>query len=119
MVENIPKSKPQNSSYYPAEQQLCYEHSNYVPSNRTINVSCVKPLKGNQVRIQLARKKTQLVLCDVRINGGKYRTCHFTTIIHNVSLKKKIGLFNYFLWLCNKQDIIIIKLVCRYTLDNL
>lgn len=77
MVESIPESVYKDSGYYPTEAQLCHQHSNAVPSNKTIHVSCVKPLKGNQVRIQLARKDTQLVLCDVKINGGTYHACHF------------------------------------------
>ncbi|XP_053400251.1 uncharacterized protein LOC123557913 isoform X2 [Mercenaria mercenaria] len=72
-VENAPANKATDGGYYPpaSNVQLCYQHSNYAPSNMSIHVTCDKPLEGNLVRIQLAKTDTQLVLCDVRINGGR------------------------------------------------
>ncbi|XP_053400252.1 receptor-type tyrosine-protein phosphatase mu-like [Mercenaria mercenaria] len=72
-VENVPASKDTDVAYYPpaSQVQLCYQHSNFAPTNRKIYVTCHKPLEGNLVRLHLAKTNTQLVLCDVKINGGR------------------------------------------------
>ena len=72
-VENAPAEEARDGKYYPPETEvkLCYQHENLVPANESIHVTCDTPVEGNLVRIQLATIYTQLVLCDVRIYGGK------------------------------------------------
>ncbi|XP_060578566.1 protein draper-like [Ruditapes philippinarum] len=72
-VETAPANKAGEGNYYPPETEvrLCYQHDNSVPSNESIHVTCGTLLTGNVVRIELASKNSQLVLCDVRIYGGR------------------------------------------------
>lgn len=44
--------------------------NNSIPKDKYFVVKCKTPLAGNQVKIQL-EGDNRLVLCDVKINGGK------------------------------------------------
>ncbi|XP_052795736.1 uncharacterized protein LOC128228456 isoform X2 [Mya arenaria] len=57
---------PRNTS-----RSLCYQHDGSEITNRTMVVQCVKTLIGNSVRIEMANKYSQLVLCDIKISAGR------------------------------------------------
>ncbi|XP_053400689.1 multiple epidermal growth factor-like domains protein 10 [Mercenaria mercenaria] len=70
-VEYVPSDYKLNSSYVSPYRQKCYQQNSLAPENETFTVLCSSPVVGNQVRIELAKVSTQLVLCDVKINGGR------------------------------------------------
>ncbi|XP_053400249.1 uncharacterized protein LOC123559224 isoform X2 [Mercenaria mercenaria] len=75
-VEYVPKdfAKLDNYDsyglYIQPIQDICYENKRKV-SDKVINVVCNRALTGNQVRIQLEKPGTQLVICDFRIFEGR------------------------------------------------
>ncbi|WAQ98311.1 PTPRA-like protein [Mya arenaria] len=52
-------------------RSLCYQHNGSQITDRTMVVQCGKTLIGNSVRIEMANKDTQLVLCDIKISAGR------------------------------------------------
>ncbi|KAL4234476.1 Endothelial cell-specific molecule 1 [Mactra antiquata] len=54
----------------PSGTSVCYRHDDTVPDSTSIYVTCTTPPIGNQVRITLSTVKSQLILCDFRINQG-------------------------------------------------
>ncbi|WAQ98312.1 SREC-like protein, partial [Mya arenaria] len=58
---------PRNTS-----RSLCYQHDGSEITNRTMVVQCVKTLIGNSVRIEMANKYSQLVLCDIKISADGF-----------------------------------------------
>lgn len=70
-VENVTLSQKIDNEYIQSDRQECYKHKGDAPENETIKVLCKSPVFGNQVRIELEVLDSQLVLCDVRISGGK------------------------------------------------
>ena len=87
LVENVDIGKQGNRYYIPENTSLCYQHPTSAPVNTTMAVFCDTPLLGNQIRIQLSNKKFQLVLCDVRVYGGKVslNSISFLNICKNLS----------------------------------
>ncbi|KAL4234582.1 hypothetical protein ACF0H5_006223 [Mactra antiquata] len=69
-VEKIPYDDKE-SHVKPSDTSVCYKHGNTVPDSTTIHVTCTTPLIGNQVRITLSKKESQLIVCDFRINQGR------------------------------------------------
>ncbi|XP_053389204.1 platelet endothelial aggregation receptor 1-like isoform X2 [Mercenaria mercenaria] len=67
MVENQTFNGRYGNSF--TGQEMCYKHNNSSPITTNIDVTCNKPIFGNQLRIRLAINGSQLVLCDVRIYG--------------------------------------------------
>ncbi|XP_053400150.1 uncharacterized protein LOC128557190 [Mercenaria mercenaria] len=68
MVENETFANRYGNNIFTA-QEVCYKHDNSSPRTTNIDITCNKPIFGNQLRIRLATNGTQLVLCDVRIYG--------------------------------------------------
>ena len=72
MVENVPESEKDNITYRPENSSVCYSHTDNSSLKSPMNVSCVRPLVGNQVRLQLFEKHSQIILCEVQVYGGNY-----------------------------------------------
>ena len=70
-IENVTENKSTDITFIPESKSLCYQHPASAPVNTTMAVFCDTPLLGNQIRIKLSNKTFQLVLCDVRVYGGK------------------------------------------------
>ncbi|XP_060578987.1 uncharacterized protein LOC132735965 [Ruditapes philippinarum] len=60
------------------EKQECYKHAGIAPKSKQFTVNCYNRLVGDQVTIKLSSSQTQLVICDVKINGTDMRK--FTNI---------------------------------------
>ncbi|XP_060582428.1 multiple epidermal growth factor-like domains protein 10, partial [Ruditapes philippinarum] len=61
----------QNRSNEEKEKQECYKHAGIAPKSKQFIVLCYSRLVGNKVTIKLTNNNTQLVICDVKINGGR------------------------------------------------
>ncbi|KAL4234479.1 hypothetical protein ACF0H5_006124 [Mactra antiquata] len=70
-VEKLLYANRKTHSNPPPDTRVCYKHGNTVPDSTSIHVACTEPLIGNQVRITLSKKESQLILCDFRINLGR------------------------------------------------
>ncbi|XP_053400688.1 uncharacterized protein LOC128557383 [Mercenaria mercenaria] len=70
-VEYVSIYHKNDNSYMPSHRQKCYQHSSDAPNSETFTVLCNNSVVGNHVRIELVDIWTQLVLCDVKINGGR------------------------------------------------
>ncbi|XP_060582406.1 uncharacterized protein LOC132738816 [Ruditapes philippinarum] len=53
------------------KKELCYRHTNIAPKSEKFSVLCDNRIVGNQVKIKLTRSQTQLIICDIKINGGR------------------------------------------------
>ncbi|XP_045180039.2 cell death abnormality protein 1-like isoform X2 [Mercenaria mercenaria] len=67
-VQNVSKVDSENKKYH-SNGQLCYRHNDSIPTTEAMYVRCAENPVGNQIRLQLAKVSTQLVICDVRVYG--------------------------------------------------
>jgi hypothetical protein len=99
-------------SFFSKESHTCYKQNVSEQKSVLMNIKCNTTTAGNQVRITLLKKYSQLVLCDVRIYGGKiegYICKHFgfvnkqnlwksffksKKVLLIVSLKNGIAIYN-------------------------
>jgi hypothetical protein len=67
------------------ETQECYNHAGIAPKSKQFIVLCNSRLVGDQVTIKLTKKHTQLVICDVKINGGKSLDFNLIIVRHLIN----------------------------------
>ena len=70
-MENVTSDLKDSNEYIQFNRRLCYQHSGVDAPQTTMEVFCDEPSVGNQIRLELANRTSQLVLCDLRIYGGK------------------------------------------------
>ncbi|WAQ98353.1 PTPRA-like protein [Mya arenaria] len=66
-------------------RSLCYQQNGSKIANRTMVVQCENTLIGNSVRIEMANKNTQLVLCDIKISADGFPDTGFKIEVYNNS----------------------------------
>ena len=89
-MENVTNDQKGKKTYIPPNRSLCYQHSDEDALEINMKVFFDEPFVGNQIRLELANRTSQLVLCDLRINGGNCFT--FCLILYPWldSKKKKV-----------------------------
>ncbi|XP_060595353.1 uncharacterized protein LOC132749560 [Ruditapes philippinarum] len=84
-VEYIPSSGSDETF-----KQTCFRQGVDIPKSTMFTVLCDKPVIGNYVKIEFAELQNELVLCDVKINGG--RNLAFKRTVSQVSRTPSCGL---------------------------